>query len=270
MAFTLKGPITPVLTGIPRGPTGNTGPDRVRRRTAACWSGRATPGTRRCRAKPTSLAGKVLRVTDIGRPAPGNPREGSRVFASGFGAHATGCASTRTDAWRSRPRSVPAARAIRSSGAGRARLRLPSTRCRRGAGGDRCRERAVTGRLRGARDSCSRHLARRQGTARFVDRDDVARRSTRSASSATALRASTAGYARWSPPRRRAVADDVQPGTARAMPVPTDERVLRIVPSGGGGQQPAADVQPRCASSRCCRPPPRSSTRSVSTTSSSA
>ena len=35
-------------------------------------------------ANPSSLAGKVLRVTDIGRAAAGNPTKGSRVYAAGF------------------------------------------------------------------------------------------------------------------------------------------------------------------------------------------
>jgi glucose/arabinose dehydrogenase len=83
VAFTLKGPITPVLTGIPRGRTGNTG------RIVFAADGNLLVGTgdagRPALANdPRSLAGKILRVTDIGAPAPDNPRPGSRVYASGL------------------------------------------------------------------------------------------------------------------------------------------------------------------------------------------
>lgn len=83
VAFTLTGPITPVLTGIPRGRTGNTG------RIAFAADGSLLIGTgdagRPALARnPHSLAGKILRVTDIGRPAQGNPVKGSPIFASGL------------------------------------------------------------------------------------------------------------------------------------------------------------------------------------------
>jgi glucose/arabinose dehydrogenase len=83
IAFTLKGPITTVLKGIPRGPRDNTG------RLAFLPDGTLLVGTGDAghppRAlDPTSLAGKVLRVTDIGRPAARNPIKGSPMYASGF------------------------------------------------------------------------------------------------------------------------------------------------------------------------------------------
>lgn len=82
VAFTLKGPVTPVLTGIPKGKTGNTG--RIAfgtRRTLYVGTGDAGRPSRAL--DPKSLAGKVLRVTDIGRPAPGNPRASSPVWTTG-------------------------------------------------------------------------------------------------------------------------------------------------------------------------------------------
>jgi glucose/arabinose dehydrogenase len=82
VAFTLHGPVTPVVTGIPRGRSGNTGritfgPD------GNLYVGTGDAGRPQLADKASSLAGKVLRVTDIGRPPPGNPG-GSRIWASGF------------------------------------------------------------------------------------------------------------------------------------------------------------------------------------------
>lgn len=81
--FTLKGPITPVLTGIPRGAHDNSG------RIAFAADGSLLVGTGDAghpglAADPKSLAGKILRVTDIGGPAQGNPVRGSRIYASGL------------------------------------------------------------------------------------------------------------------------------------------------------------------------------------------
>ncbi|MDQ6849581.1 MAG: PQQ-dependent sugar dehydrogenase [Actinomycetota bacterium] len=80
--FTLTGPVTPVVTGIPRGRSDNTG------RIAFAANGDLLIGTgdggrAADAASPNSLAGKVLRVTDIGTPAAGNPSPGSRVYTSG-------------------------------------------------------------------------------------------------------------------------------------------------------------------------------------------
>ncbi len=82
VTFTLTGPVTAVLTDIPRGSGGNTG------RIAFAANGDLLIGTGDAgrpanAANPKSLAGKVLRVTDIGTAAPGNPTSGSRVYTSG-------------------------------------------------------------------------------------------------------------------------------------------------------------------------------------------
>lgn len=83
ITFTLHGPITSVLTGIPRGRTDNAG------RIAFDAHGNllittGAAGRPALAADPRSLAGKVLRVTDIGRPAPNNPTPGRPQFAAGL------------------------------------------------------------------------------------------------------------------------------------------------------------------------------------------
>ncbi|HJQ43383.1 MAG TPA: PQQ-dependent sugar dehydrogenase [Jatrophihabitantaceae bacterium] len=82
VAFTLSGPVTPVLTGIPRGTTGNGGriafgaDERL-------YVATGDAGSPQLAADRTSLAGKVLRVTDVGRPASGNPLGNSPVYTLG-------------------------------------------------------------------------------------------------------------------------------------------------------------------------------------------
>ncbi|WP_344415462.1 PQQ-dependent sugar dehydrogenase [Amycolatopsis minnesotensis] len=77
----------PVLTGIPRGATGNRGailPDGK----GALLVATGDAGNPAEAAGDASLAGKVLRIDTAGKPAPGNPSAGSAVFASGL--HAPG------------------------------------------------------------------------------------------------------------------------------------------------------------------------------------
>ncbi|HVU92633.1 MAG TPA: PQQ-dependent sugar dehydrogenase, partial [Jatrophihabitans sp.] len=80
--FTLTGPVTPVLTGIPKGSTGNTGriafgPD------GDLYVGTGDAGRPALAQQPASLAGKVLRVDPIGDAPKDNPRPGSPVWSSG-------------------------------------------------------------------------------------------------------------------------------------------------------------------------------------------
>ncbi|MGM1060475.1 PQQ-dependent sugar dehydrogenase [Saccharothrix sp. Mg75] len=73
----------PVLTGIPRGPSGNRGV-LAHDRTGALLVATGDAGNPASAADPASLAGKVLRIDGSGQPAPGNPTAGSRVLASGL------------------------------------------------------------------------------------------------------------------------------------------------------------------------------------------
>lgn len=80
--FTLSGPVTPVLTGIPKGRTGNTG-RLLFGADGSLYVGTGDAGTPSAAANPKSLAGKVLRVNDIGQPASTNPSPSSPVLTSG-------------------------------------------------------------------------------------------------------------------------------------------------------------------------------------------
>jgi glucose/arabinose dehydrogenase len=93
--FTLAGPVTPVLTGIPKGRTGNTG------RITFGWDGDLYIGTGdagrpQLAADPHSLAGKVLRVDPIGDPVRDNPHPSSPVFTTGHQVVDGLCALPRT------------------------------------------------------------------------------------------------------------------------------------------------------------------------------
>ncbi|HET6878362.1 MAG TPA: PQQ-dependent sugar dehydrogenase [Jatrophihabitans sp.] len=80
--FTLHGPVTPLFTGIPKGRLDNTG--RIMfRPDGSLFIGTGDAGHPAAAAQQHSLAGKILHITDIGRPAPRNPERGSPVWASG-------------------------------------------------------------------------------------------------------------------------------------------------------------------------------------------
>jgi glucose/arabinose dehydrogenase len=72
----------PILTGIPKGATGNRG--AIISDGPALLVATGDAGNPAAAADPTSLAGKVLRIDTSGNPAPGNPTPGSRVYASGL------------------------------------------------------------------------------------------------------------------------------------------------------------------------------------------
>ncbi|GGP47000.1 PQQ-dependent sugar dehydrogenase [Saccharothrix coeruleofusca] len=82
----------PILTGIPKGPSGNRGV-LAYDRTGALLVATGDAGNPALAANPESLAGKVLRIDGAGQPAPGNPTPGSRVYASGLRSPAGLCVS---------------------------------------------------------------------------------------------------------------------------------------------------------------------------------
>ncbi|MGN6610016.1 MAG: PQQ-dependent sugar dehydrogenase, partial [Jatrophihabitans sp.] len=81
VTFTLNGPVTPVVTGIPKGRTGNRG-RLVFLPAGDLLVGTGDAGRPALADDPDSLAGKTLRVTDIGRAAPENPTS-SPIFSRG-------------------------------------------------------------------------------------------------------------------------------------------------------------------------------------------
>jgi glucose/arabinose dehydrogenase len=81
--FTLGATPTAVVTGIPKGRTGNAG--RIAfDATGALLIGTGAAGNPALVANPKSLAGKILRADDIGAPLPDNPTAGSIIFATGL------------------------------------------------------------------------------------------------------------------------------------------------------------------------------------------
>ncbi|MFC3893720.1 PQQ-dependent sugar dehydrogenase [Lentzea rhizosphaerae] len=73
----------PILTGIPKGPTGNRGVLASDRK-GSLLVATGDAGNPALAADPNSLAGKVLRIDGSGKPAQGNPTAGSAVVSSGL------------------------------------------------------------------------------------------------------------------------------------------------------------------------------------------
>jgi glucose/arabinose dehydrogenase len=94
--FTLSGPVTPVLTGIPKGTGGNAGRIVVNA-DGTVSVGTSDAGRPSLAPSRASLAGKVLRLSEIGAPASGNPYPGSAVFASGLSGVAGLCLDAQHD-----------------------------------------------------------------------------------------------------------------------------------------------------------------------------
>ncbi|MDQ0376836.1 PQQ-dependent sugar dehydrogenase [Amycolatopsis thermophila] len=95
--FTRGQPAKAILTGIPKGATGNRGAIMTDGR-GALLVATGDAGDPSAAADPGSLAGKVLRIDTAGNPAAGNPTPGSRVYASGV--HSPGGLCKATDGSR--------------------------------------------------------------------------------------------------------------------------------------------------------------------------
>ncbi|HEY2298410.1 MAG TPA: PQQ-dependent sugar dehydrogenase [Jatrophihabitans sp.] len=234
VTFTLTGPVTPVLTGIPRGRTGNTG------RIAFAADGSMLVGTGNAghpsvAFKPSSLAGKVLRITDIGRPAQGNPVKGSRVYASGFG-HTDGLCATADSTLAFQTESVPSAaadpifrllpgRTFALAGADEGPVAMLPSSARSPGGcavlGNTLFTTSLDGKeLLAAPIGTTSHGAVHLGKFSVALHDRYGRLRTVVGALDGALWLSTSNK------------------DGKGHPVPTDERILRIIPSGGGGNSP--------------------------------
>ena len=73
----------PILTGIPKSRNDNGGAMAFTA-DGTLYVGTGSAGSTRAAAEPSSLAGKLLRLDEFGKPAVGNPVAGSPVFTSGF------------------------------------------------------------------------------------------------------------------------------------------------------------------------------------------
>lgn len=234
VTFTLTGPITPVLTGIPRGDRGNTG------RIAFTADGSMLVGTGNAgrpalSRNPASLAGKVLRITDIGRPAQGNPVKGSRVYSSGF-THTDGLCPTGDSTLAFQTASVPSAagdpiyrllpgRTFAISGADEGPVAMLPSSARSPGGcavlGDNLFVTSLDGKeLLAAPISTTTRGGVHLGKFSATLHNRYGRLRTVVAASDGALWLSTSNR------------------DGKGNPVPTDERILRIIPNGGGGNSP--------------------------------
>jgi glucose/arabinose dehydrogenase len=83
LQFTATGPVTTLISRIPRGTANNSGRLLVLDN-GDILVGTGDAGRGDLAADASSLAGKVLRIDDLGAPAPGNPTATSKVFTSGL------------------------------------------------------------------------------------------------------------------------------------------------------------------------------------------
>ncbi|GAB3276407.1 PQQ-dependent sugar dehydrogenase [Parasphingorhabdus pacifica] len=88
----------PVLTGIPKGGSGNAGA-LLDDGGDALLVATGNAGSPTAAADPTSLAGKVLRINGFGDPAPDNPDPSSPIVASGLTSPGGLCASPETGSY---------------------------------------------------------------------------------------------------------------------------------------------------------------------------
>jgi glucose/arabinose dehydrogenase len=99
MRFAVGDTPKPVLTGIPKGPTHNRGVLAIDR-SGALLVATGDAGNPAAATDPNSLAGKVLRIDGLGKPAAGNPNPNSAVVLGGLQDPAGMCtAADGSSAW---------------------------------------------------------------------------------------------------------------------------------------------------------------------------
>jgi glucose/arabinose dehydrogenase len=110
--FTLTGAATVVLSGIPKGSSGNAG--RLMFDAAGnLYIGTGNAGQPALATNPASLAGKILRVNDIGQPLADNLAPNSPVYASGLSSTDGLCHDTQDSAiWQDEAGSGTGATAV--------------------------------------------------------------------------------------------------------------------------------------------------------------
>ncbi len=234
VSFTLTGPPTPILTGIPKGMTGNTG-RLLFDDTGVLYIGTGDAGQPALADNATSLAGKVLRVTAIGQPAPGNPTPTSPIYTRGHQVVDGLCPDATGEVIEVEPGPNNSATEVNilHAGAdygypsGAATTRAPDTRLpdgKTGVGG--C---AVIGpqlfvTSRDATALLTAAVASRSGSTTFGDFTTVL--AGRYGRLLTVVAAPDGAL--WLTTSNR---------DGHGHPIPTDERVLRIMPEAGGSAQ---------------------------------
>jgi glucose/arabinose dehydrogenase len=234
VSFTLTGPPTPILTGIPKGMTGNTG-RLLFDDTGVLYIGTGDAGQPALADNATSLGGKVLRVTAIGQPAPGNPTPTSPIYTRGHQVVDGLCPDATGEVIEVEPGPNNSATEVNilHAGAdygypsGAATTRAPDTRLpdgKTGVGG--C---AVIGpqlfvTSRDATALLTAAVASRSGSTTFGDFTTVL--AGRYGRLLTVVAAPDGAL--WLTTSNR---------DGHGHPIPTDERVLRIMPEAGGSAQ---------------------------------
>jgi glucose/arabinose dehydrogenase len=234
VSFALTGPPTPILTGIPKGMTGNTG-RLLFDDTGVLYIGTGDAGQPALADNATSLAGKVLRVTAIGQPAPGNPTPTSPIYTRGHQVVDGLCPDATGEVIEVEPGPNNSATEVNilHAGAdygypsGAATTRAPDTRLpdgKTGVGG--C---AVIGpqlfvTSRDATALLTAAVASRSGSTTFGDFTTVL--AGRYGRLLTVVAAPDGAL--WLTTSNR---------DGHGHPIPTDERVLRIMPEAGGSAQ---------------------------------